>query len=263
MMSDGLVIGCFARIECALRSDGVACWQTCRASPIGVERFRGELALSLQLVLRLVSGALRQRELRSPADRLVTQCGLGSPIRMVSTSNGTHTIHRAMNILDVKVPRLNMPLLVVVSPLENRPAPLSQQTIRDTFDARGGTLALRVEENNFANATAQERILADGKLGQSSENVTLDVVGRQAAVVQRLQEVFDRLEKVSLGIEHRILDRCAVQQVRHLREELQLVNSRLALLAGLVVSHASLLHGDLQGRNLLVDLLFQVLGSHC
>ncbi len=110
------------------------------------------------------------------------------------------------NVRKVKVARLNLALLVVVRPLQDRAAPLAHQTLCDALDADLGALAPRVKVDDLADAAAEEDFLVDGQLRQRVEDVTLDIVGRQAAVVERLEEVLDGLQEVGLGVEDRVLD---------------------------------------------------------
>jgi hypothetical protein len=162
-------------------------------------------------------------------------------------------------IRKVKVAGLDLPLLVIVCSLQDRTAPFTDQALGDALDAGLGPFAPCVEVDDLADTAAQEDLFVDGKLGEGVEDVALDVVGWQAAVVQRLEEVFDRLEQVGLGVEDGILDGRSVEKTSHLGEELKLVGGGHALLAGFVVSQASLLHRDLEIGNLVVDLVFQVL----
>ncbi len=163
------------------------------------------------------------------------------------------------DIRKVKVAGLHLALLVIVCPLQDRAAPFADQALCDALDPGFGTLAPCVEENNFADAAAQKNLFVDGQLCEGSEDVSLNVVRRKAAVVEWLEEVLDGLEEVGLGVEDGILDGGSVKKGCDLREKLELVRGGLALLAGLVVRHARFLHGDLEVRDLVIDFVFQVL----
>lgn len=145
-----------------------------------------------------------------------------------------------------------MPLLVVISALKDRSAPLAQQALGHALDADLGPLALGVEEDDLADAAGQEGVLLDGQARQGRQDVALDVVGRQRAVVQGLQEELDVLQEVGVRVDHRRLVRVAVQERHHLRQQLQLVHRRRPLLARLVVCRAGVLHAQLQVGDLLV-----------
>lgn len=160
------------------------------------------------------------------------------------------------NILVVKVSRLDMPLLVVVRPLQDGPAPLSEQPLGGALDGRLGPLAAGVEEDDLADAAADEDLLLDGQAGQGVEKVALDAEGGHAAVVEGLEEVLDGLEEVGLRVEDGVLGGVAPQEAGDLGEEAELVHGRLAVLAGGVVGDAGALHAHFEGGDLLVDLVF-------
>ena len=70
-----------------------------------------------------------------------------------------------------------MSLLVVISSLEDRSAPFSQQALSHSLDARLRLLASCVKENNFSNSAAQQCFLFNIQSRQSREKIALDVVG--------------------------------------------------------------------------------------
>lgn len=108
-----------------------------------------------------------------------------------------------------------MALLVVVSPLEDRSAPVTQETLGHALDAGFRSLGAGVKVDNLSNATAQQSLLLNGESDESSENIALDVVCRKTAVVQRFEEELDVLKEVGIGIEDGVLDVVPVQETGH------------------------------------------------
>jgi hypothetical protein len=115
---------------------------------------------------------------------------------------GRKGAERGGNVRKVEVAGLDVALLVVIRSLQDRTAPFADQALCDALDAGFGSLAPGVEVDNFADAAAQEDIFVNGELGKSIEDVPLNIVGREAAVVQWLEEVLHRLEEVGFGIEN-------------------------------------------------------------
>lgn len=107
--------------------------------------------------------------------------------------------------LVIEVARLNVTFLVVVSSAKNRSAPLAQKTLSHALDADLGSLALCVEEHNLANSTGHECVLLNGEADECGEDVALNIVGRQGAVGQRLEEELDALEKICVWVNDRSL----------------------------------------------------------
>lgn len=159
----------------------------------------------------------------------------------------------------VVVARLNRPLLVVVRPLQNRPAPFSQQLLGHSLDARLGLLAPRVEQHDLADAAAQKGLLLDIELRKPHEDVALDVVGWQGAVVEGLEEELDVLEEVGIGVEDGMSDVVAVHHGHNVWEELELVNCGLAMFAGLVVLLAGSIHHLIEANELIINLVLKIL----
>lgn len=164
-----------------------------------------------------------------------------------------------MDILVVEIARLDVALLVVVGALEDRAAPLTQQSLGDALDADLGLLALGVEQDDLADAAGPQRLLLDREAGQRLEDLSLDVVGREGAVVEGLEEELDVLQEVGVGVHDGRLVVVAVEQRHDLRQELELVQGRLVGFARLVVCLAGVLHADLEVCDSLVQLIFQVL----
>lgn len=162
------------------------------------------------------------------------------------------TQNKTGNILVVEVTRLDVALLVVVGAFEDRPAPLAQQALSDALDADLGPLAFGVEEDDLADAAGEQGVLLNGQAGQGHQNIALDIVGRQRAVIKRLQEELDMLQEVGVRVDDGRLIRVAVQEPHHLRQQLELVHRRLALLARDVVGLARFFHAQLQIGYLLV-----------
>lgn len=119
---------------------------------------------------------------------------------------GWYKFVRKVNILVVKVARLDVPLLVVVGALEDGPAPLAQQALGHALDGDLRLLALGVEEDDLANAARPQRLLLYREPGQRLEDLPLDVVGGQRAVVERLEEELDVLQEVGV----RVHDGCLI-----------------------------------------------------
>lgn len=163
------------------------------------------------------------------------------------------------SIRKVEFAGLNLPLLVVVCALEDRPAPFADQTLCDALDAGLGALAARVEVDDLADSAAEEDFLVDRQPGERVEDVALDVVGWETAVVERLKEVLNGLKEVGLGVEDRVLNRGSVEERCDLGEQLKLVCCSHSLFAGIVVGDAGLLHGDLEVCDLIIDCVFEVL----
>lgn len=157
-----------------------------------------------------------------------------------------------------------MSLLVVISPLQDGSAPLSQQSLRHSLDARLGLLASSVEEDHLANTAAKERLLLNVQSGERHKDVALDIIGRERSVVKGLEEEFDVLKEIGIGVQHRVLHIVAVENGCDFGQQLELVKGRLAGFARLVISLTRALHLDLEVRQLLIDLVFEVLeGSAC
>ena len=146
----------------------------------------------------------------------------------------------------VKLPGLNLSLLVVISSLQDRSAPFSQQPLRHALNTWLGLLASGVEENDFADATTEERLLFNIQLCKGQKDVALNVVGWKGPVVQRLEEELDMLQKVCIRIKHRMLYVVSIQDSSDFGEQLQLVESGLAGLASLIISLACAFHLDLK-----------------
>lgn len=123
-----------------------------------------------------------------------------------------------IHVLVIKLASLNVALLVVVGPLENRTAPFSQQPLGHSLDAGFWLLAPCVEQDDLADSTAQEGLLFYVETRQSRENIPLDVVGGQRAVVERFQKELDMLQEVCVGVEHGMLYVVAVQQASNFGE---------------------------------------------
>lgn len=152
-----------------------------------------------------------------------------------------------------------MALLVVVGALEDGSAPLAQEALGHALDADLGLLALGVEQHDLADAAGAQGLLLDRKVGHGFEDLALDVVGRKRTVVQGLEEELDVLQEVGVGIDDGLLVVVAVQQGHDLGKKLELVQSGLTGLAGLVVGLAGVLHADLEVGDAVIQLIFQVL----
>ena len=93
-----------------------------------------------------------------------------------------------INVLVIEVAGLDVTFSVVVGTLEDRPAPLSQKALGHALDVEFGPLALGVEEDDLADAGGHEGVLLDGEAEQGVEDLALDLVGGQGAVVERFEE---------------------------------------------------------------------------
>jgi len=82
------------------------------------------------------------------------------------------------HILIIIIPSLNLSLLVIIGSVEDRSAPLTQQTLGDPLDTRLGLLTSSVEDDDLSDATAEECFLLNVHLSKSVKNVSLDVVRR-------------------------------------------------------------------------------------
>jgi len=172
---DGLEIRSASAIECANRSNSVAGWKPGRSRPVVVQRLGRKKALALEFVLCLSDGTLRQRQLRATNGGFLSLSKFRSAV--VRLANGNTNILRG-GLLDIEFASLDKTLLIIIGPLQDRPTPLSHKSVSDTLDAGLRAFAPRVKENHFANATAQQGVLVDGKLGKSCKDVSLNIVGR-------------------------------------------------------------------------------------
>lgn len=63
--------------------------------------------------------------------------------------------------LDIKLSCSDLALLVIITPLQDRPCPLSHQLISLSPDAYLWPLALGIVQHNLSNTAAQKRLLLD------------------------------------------------------------------------------------------------------
>jgi hypothetical protein len=135
------------------------------------------------------------------------------------------------NLRRIKVSLLEDTLRIIVAALENWSCPLSQQLLGHVLDASLGALALGIEDDDLANSAGNEGIFLDWQFGESGQQVTLDIVCRHGAVVQRLQEEPNGLEQVDLGVNQAVDVLVTIEEHNNLGEELELMHGGLALLA--------------------------------
>lgn len=152
-----------------------------------------------------------------------------------------------------------MALLVIVGSLQDGSAPFSKQPLRHSLDARLWLPALGVKQYHFADPAAQQCFLFNVQLRQCHENVALNVISRQRSVVEWLKKELDVLQKVCIGVKHGVLHIVSVENCMNLREQLELVQRRLARLASGIVCKACSFHFHLELRQQLVHLIFEVL----
>lgn len=165
-----------------------------------------------------------------------------------------------MDVLWVNVARLDLPLLVVICPLEDGPAPLAHEPLSHALNLWLGALGLGVEEHDLADTAGRQGLLLDGHPGQGGEDLALDVVGGQAAVgSQGLEEVLDGLQEVGLWVQDGVLDVLPVQQRHDLGQQLHLGHGGAIFVARHVVLLTCSLHPDLQVGDDVVELLLQIL----
>ena len=119
-----------------------------------------------------------------------------------------------INVLVIEVAGLDVTFSVVVGTLEDRSAPLSQKALGHALDIEFGPLALGVEEDDLADAGGHEGVLLDGEAEQGVEDLALDLVGGQGAVVERLEEELDVQQEVRIRIDNSRLVPISVQH-RH------------------------------------------------
>jgi hypothetical protein len=87
----------------------------------------------------------------------------------------------------------------------------------------------------------------------------LDVVGWQRAVVKGLEEEFDVLEEVGVGIEDSVADIGSVHHGNNIGEELELVQGWLALLTCLIIFLAGSVHHLIESNELVVNFVLKIL----
>lgn len=162
-------------------------------------------------------------------------------------------------VLVVVGSRFEMTLLVVIRPLQNRPAPITHELLRNPLDIRLRLLALGVKEDNLAQPTAQKRVLLDGQLDEVVEDLVLDAVGGEAPIIERLEEVADGAKEARIRVEHGLLRVAAAEHRRDLGQELGLFDGRLAGFSGSIVGFASALHSDYERGDQVVDGIVEIL----
>lgn len=225
-------------IVCAAWSNGVAGRQTSRLRAVGLGLGRKK-SLALELEPGLIAGwSLGKRNLGATHRCFLTLSHFGRS--------------------NVKVASLDLAFLVIISPLQDRTTPFTHKTLCNALDANLGSLAFGVKVNYLANAAAEKHLFVDWKLGESIEDVALNIVSGETAVVQGLQEVFDSLEEIGFRVENGILNGCPVEKRCDLREKLKLVGGRNAILTGFVVSHTGVFHGDFEIGNLFIDFVLEI-----
>ena len=75
---------------------------------------------------------------------------------------------------------------IVVATLQYGTRPFSEQLFGLALDAKFRLLTLGIEENDFPNAARDESLFINGKVGERGKDFSLNVVGRQASVVEWL-----------------------------------------------------------------------------
>ena len=155
------MVGAPGAIECALRSNGIACREAKGSGSVVVERLGREHALLLELIRRLAGGTLRQGEL-SAADGCLLALGQfrGAVIGEVSQLY-RNRVRSPGNLRDIELAGLDLPLLVVIGPLQDRATPFTHQPVGDALDSELRPFALCVEEDNLADSAAQQAVLVD------------------------------------------------------------------------------------------------------
>ena len=163
-------------------------------------------------------------------------------------------------VLVVVGSRVEMTLLVVIRPLQNRPAPITHELLRNSLDIRLRFLALGVKEDHLAQPAAQKRILLDGQLDEVIEDLVLDAVGGEAPIIERLEEVADGAKEARIRVEHGLLRVAAAEHRGDLGQKLGLFDGGLAGFSGSVVGFASALHSDHERGDQVVDGVVEILG---
>lgn len=149
-------------------------------------------------------------------------------------------------------------LAVVVAALEDRPRPLADQPLRLALNACLCAGRARVEVRDFADARGDEGVFGDGELGEAREELALDVVGWEGAVVEGLEEEAYGFEDVDFRVDERGLQRVAVQEGYHFRQHLQLVHRGLAGFAGKGVSLCGFGHAAAHFFEFVVGHCFEI-----
>lgn len=167
------------------------------------------------------------------------------------------------NVPDIHNSSIDHPLLVIVRPLQNRPAPLAHQALRHTLDLGLRALRLGVEKHDLADAARQQRLLLDRHARQRREDLSLDVVCRQAAVGHHgFEEELDSLQEVGLRVKHSVLDILAVEECHYLREQLHFLDGGLANCGSIIVGLACSFHSEFDIGDELVEFLFKILAGN-
>lgn len=121
------------------------------------------------------------------------------------------------DIRRVEVGLLEHPLRVIVTALEDRASPLSQQLLRHLFDAPLRALALGVENDHLADSAGDQGILLDRKLGQRGQQIALNVVSGHGTIVQGLEEESNGLQEIDFRVNQGVGVLVAVKEHDHLR----------------------------------------------
>lgn len=151
----------------------------------------------VRLLLRLHPGSVasvrgRQHLLPRFLRRLRRRKGHGAAARGVGAQREARR---------VVVGGLEVPLAEIVAALEDRARPLAEEAFSLAFDGRFGLFGFGVEEDDFADARGNEGFLVDGQLGQAGEELALDVIARERAVGEGLEEEADAFEEVVLRVD--------------------------------------------------------------
>lgn len=158
-----------------------------------------------------------------------------------------------------------MPLAEIVAALEDGAGPLAEKAFGLTLDGRFGLFGLGVEEDDLADARGNEGFLVDRQLRQAGEEFALDVVGREGAVGEGLEEEADALEEVVLGVDDGRFDFAvvAVKERGNFGEEAELVHRWFGrvLGAGVDVHFGGFGHPDPEGGNFFIGERVDVLWS--